>query len=402
MIYGITGFYFIDKHHFGVEFRFWTSVKIIFRMFFLFDDSGLRPLTDFGRNFLDSIYVFGGLVLSFIFYSLLRPYFTKPYNSEEDLALASGLVEKYGRSPLDFFKTYPDKIVYIASDRDGFVSFKVTRQFAFVLEDPVCKDAESMKKLLSEFDRFCTENGFVSVYYRIPQGSLEIYRSLGKKSFPIGEEAIVDLTGFSMDGGKMKPTRSAVNRLTSEGFNVKVYQPPVREGLLQKLELVSDRWLAEMNEKELAFTQGVFDRAILKGQTILTVEDREERVYAFLNLVPDYAPGEATYDLIRKASDSPNGVLDLLLSKTLIYLKEQGFLRANLGLAPLSGLDGENLAEKTIKYAYDNLKAFGHFKGLRKYKEKFYPAWEKKHLVYSYDFHLLQIPQALKRVSEGK
>lgn len=215
-------------------------------------------------------------------------------------------------------------------------------------------------------------------------------------------EAIVDLMTFTMDGGKMKTTRSAINRLTSEGFDIKIYQPPIKKGLLQKLEMVSNNWLSEMNQKEIAFTQGVFDRVILKEQTIITVEDKEERVYAFLNLVPDFAPGEATYDLIRKVDDAPNGVLDLLMAKTLIYLKEQGHKSANLGLAPLSGIEGTNLAEKTIHYAYENLKAFGHFKGLRKYKEKFFPLWEKKYLVYNYDFHLLQAPNALKRVSEGR
>jgi phosphatidylglycerol lysyltransferase len=402
MIYGITGFYFMDKHHFGIEFQLWASVRIIFKMFFLFNDSGLTPLTTFGQNFLYSIYIFGALVVSFIFYSLLRPYFSKPYNSEEDFIQARELVRLYGKSPLDFFKTYPDKFIFLSKDREGFISFKMTRYFAFVLENPVCKDDTSLINLVREFDQFCIENGFVSVYYRIPQASVGLYKRLGKKNFPIGEEAIVDLTMFTIDGGKMKPTRSAINRLTSEGFDIKIYQPPIKEGLLQKLELVSDKWLQEMNQKEIAFTQGVFDKTILKEQTIITVEDREEKVYAFLNLVPDFAPDEATYDLIRKINDAPNGVLDLLISKTLLYMKEMGFRRANLGLAPLSGLEGENIAEKTIKYAYDNLKAFGHFKGLRKYKEKFYPSWEKKHLVYNYDFHLIQVPNALKRVSEGR
>jgi phosphatidylglycerol lysyltransferase len=402
MLYGITGFYFIDKHHFGIEFQFWTSVKIIFRMFFLFNDSGLVPLTPFGQNFLYSIYIFAGLVASFIFYSLLRPYFSKPYNSEEDFVMARELVSRYGKSPLDFFKTYPDKFIFLSKDKDGFVSFKMTRSFAFVLENPVCRDENALVKLVQEFDQFCIDNGFVSIYYRIPQESLTLYKSLGKKNFPIGEEAIVDLTAFTLEGGKMKPTRNAINKLTAEGFDVKIYQPPIKEGLLQKLELVSDRWLSEMDEKEIAFTQGVFDKAILKEQTIITVEDKEEKVYAFLNLVPDFAPGEATYDLIRKIDNAPHGVLDLLVAKTLLYMKEKGYTRANLGMAPLSGIEGENLAEKTIKYAYENLKAFGHFKGLRKYKEKFLPSWEKKHIVYNYDFHLLQVPNALKRVSEGK
>ncbi len=207
---------------------------------------------------------------------------------------------------------------------------------------------------------------------------MNLYKGLGKKSFPLGEEAVVDLTTFTLDGGRMKTTRSAINRLSSEGFDIKVYQPPIKEGLLQKLEMVSNNWLSEMKQKEIAFTQGVFDRAILRDQPIITVENQEERVFAFLNLVPDYADGEATYDLIRKVIDAPNGVLDMLMAKTLMYLKENGYKSANLGLAPLSGIEGTNLAEKTISYAYENMKAFGHFKGLRKYKEKFFPVWEDK------------------------
>jgi len=402
LLYGIVGFYFMDKHHFGIDFHLTTSIKIIFKMFFLFDDSGLQPHTAFGQNFIYSIYFFSGSVITFIFFSLLKPYFSKPFNSEEDFKLAKEIQQLYGNSPLDFFKTYPDKFVYLSDDRDGFISFKMTRHFAFVLENPVCKDNEALIKMVQSFDKFCTENGFVGIYYRIPQQSLNLYLDLGKKSFPIGEEAIVDLTTFTMDGGKMKTTRSAINRLTSEGFDIKVYQPPIKEGLLQKLEMVSNNWLIEMNEKEIAFTQGVFDRTILKGQTIITVEDKEEKVFAFLNLIPDFAPGEATYDLIRKVDDAPNGVLDLLMAKTLLYLKDQGYKSANLGLAPLSGIEGTNLAEKTIHYAYENMKAFGHFKGLRKYKEKFFPTWEKKYLVYTYDYHLIQAPSALKRVSEGR
>lgn len=401
LVFGITGFYFIEKRHFGFDFELWTSVKTIFRLFFLFDDSGLKPKTIFARNFIYAIYTSGGLVLSFIFYSLLKPYFTSPYNSDEDRKLAKSILKKYGNSTLDYFKTYPDKFFYFSEDRDGFISFKVTRHFAIVLENPVCKDEEAFMKLIKRFDQFCEENGFVSIYYRVSTQSLEFYRKVGKKSLPVGEEAIVELKSFSLEGGKMKPTRNAINRLTSDGYEIKINLAPIKEGLLQKLEQVSDDWLKGLNKKEIAFTQGVFDRTILKNQTIVTLEDKEEKVYAFLNIIPDYAPGEATYDLVRKSSDAPHGVLDMLIVNTLLYLKEQGFQSVNLGLAPLSGVEGINLTEKAVRYAYENLKAFGNFKGLRKYKEKFFPEWEQKYLIYSHNYHLIQLPNAIKRVSEG-
>jgi phosphatidylglycerol lysyltransferase len=109
----------------------------------------------------------------------------------------------------------------------------------------------------------------------------------------------------------------------------------------------------------------------------------------------------ASYDLIRKVPDAPNGVLDLLLIKTFFYLKEQGYKEVNMGLAQLSGIKGTNITEKTVKFAYENLKVFGQFKGLRRYKEKFNPSWQKKYLVYDHNYYLLQVPRALRKVSES-
>ncbi len=401
LTYGVLGFYFIDKRHFGINFHFIDAVKAVLKLLLLIDDKALVPLTKFGLRFEQSIYVSGASIILFVIYSYLRPYFAKPYNSEEEFSTAKKLLDQYGSSALDYFKIYPDKFLFFNDARTAFISFKATRHFAVVLEDPVAMNDEVKVEMIGLFEEFCKQNGFISTYYRIPHQSLALYKSTGRKSIPIGEEAILNLEEFKLEGGKMKTTRSAISRLTADGYLFKVYDAPIKEGLLQKLEKVSDNWLKELNQKEVAFTQGIFDKPILKTQTIITIEDQEEKVYAFLNLVPDYAPGEATYDLIRKINDAPNGVLDMLLAKTFLYLKEQGYKSANMGLAPMSGMEDVNFTQKTIKYAYENLRAFGQFKGLRKYKEKFYPNWEKKYLIYSHNYHLLQVPAALRRVSEG-
>ncbi|WEK17454.1 MAG: phosphatidylglycerol lysyltransferase domain-containing protein [Candidatus Pedobacter colombiensis] len=401
LAYGVLGFYFIDKRHFGIDFHFMQALKAVLQLFFLIDYHGMTPLTRFGERFQDSIYISGAAVILFVVFSMLRPYFSKPYNSTEDFDLARQLLGKFGSSALDYFKVYPDKFLFFNATKTAFISFKLTRHFAIVLEDPVGESETERIGMIASFEEFCGQNGFISAYYRVPEKSLHMYTTMGYKHIPIGEEAVLDLTTFTLDGGKMKTTRSAISRLTAEGYCLKVYQEPIKDGLLQKLEKVSDNWLDELNQKEVAFTQGVFDTCILKNQTIITVEDEEEKVYAFLNLIPDYAPGEATYDLIRKVADSPNGVLDMLLAKTFIYLKEEGYKSVNMGLAPLSGMEKVNITQKTIKYAYENFKMFGQFKGLRRYKEKFYPNWNKKYLIYSHNYHLLQVPSALRRVSEG-
>jgi phosphatidylglycerol lysyltransferase len=162
---------------------------------------------------------------------------------------------------------------------------------------------------------------------------------------------------------------------------------------------VSDEWLNDTGRDEIIFSQGMFVWDELKLQTIITVENSEEKIIAFLNIIPDFTQGEGTYDLIRKTKDAPNGILDYILVELFNYLKSEKYSSVNLGLAPMSGLDDpHNFSEKSMKYAYEKIKSFAHYKGLRDYKEKFSPHWKNEYLIYSHEYDLLQVPAALAKV----
>src|SRR5208283_2074353 len=118
---------------------------------------------------------------------------------------------------------------------------------------------------------------------------------------------------FKMEGGSKKSLRNAIKKISEMGFKATIHEPPVKDGILQKIKSVSDEWLSETGRSEIIFSQGMFQWKELKKQTLITVENEEEKIIAFLNIIPDYAKGEATYDLIRKSKDAPNGVMDYLL-----------------------------------------------------------------------------------------
>jgi phosphatidylglycerol lysyltransferase len=402
LTFGVAALDIMDRRHFGLDFSLGQSATTIFRMFFLFDDCNLQPLTTFARHFMLGIHMSGGMVMCFLLYSLFKPIFAKPYNTDEEKALAAHLLQKYGRSTTDYFKIYPDKLFFIADDKDGFISFKTTRYYAIALENPVCKDEAAAKDLIQSFDRFCLENGYSSVYYRVPQESLHVYTELGKRSVPIGDEAVVDLETFSLQGQKMKPTRKNIEYLKEQGYESRVYMPPVDAFLLEKLDAVSENWLHSLHDKDRAYTDTALDRRLLQQQIIITVEDPLGRVVAFLNLIPGATTGEAAYDLIRKTDDAPEGVLDLLFVQTMYHLKGSGYQRINLGLVPLSGIRGKSFTERLARYAYENIKSLAHLRGMRDYKERFTSQWNQQYLVYSNNYQLPMIPGALKRISHGK
>jgi phosphatidylglycerol lysyltransferase len=162
---------------------------------------------------------------------------------------------------------------------------------------------------------------------------------------------------------------------------------------------VSDEWLSYTGRHEIIFSQGMFAWNELKNQTIITAENFEEKVIAFLNIIPDYIPLEGTYDLMRKTADAPNGVMDFILIELFAYLKSKHYRFVNLGFAPMSGLtDAHTFTEKSMKFAYQSIRSFSQYKGMREFKDKFDPQWLNKYLIYDNDYDLIQVPAALSRV----
>ena len=176
-------------------------------------------------------------------------------------------------------------------------------------------------------------------------------------------------------------------------------EPPLPGYILQGMQQVSDEWLETYEMEEATFSQGVFDRQQLRDQVAVLMMDQEQRIVGFLNLVPDYHTGECTYDLIRKTADAPGGCMDALIIELIQWGKRNNYQYLNLGMVPMSGIEQpDNAAEQVVKFAYEKIKRFKNYHGLRDFKEKYATEWLNKYLVYENDFDLIQLPVALNKV----
>jgi phosphatidylglycerol lysyltransferase len=399
LLYGVVGFYFLDKKHFQIDFNIFQSFWYTIQNFFLIGSSDLIPRDSFARDFIYLIKISGFASISFLVYSLVRPYVFRITPTEVEIDRAKALTKQFGNSALDFFKTYSDKFIYAPDGINAYISYRVSRNFAVVLEDPVAENRDEMKKCIAAFSEYSYENGLRDIYYRVPKESLPVYTELSRKSLFLGQEGVVDLDSFSLEGGEKKSIRNALNKIKEQGYTTHINTPPIRDGLIQKLKAVSDEWLKLTDRGEIIFSQGMFVEKEIKEQTVITIENSEEKIIAFLNIIPDYVKNEGTYDLLRKTADAPNGIMDFILIELFKHFKASGIKYINLGFAPMSGLDDpHNFTEKSMKFAYEKIRSFSHYKGQRDYKEKFNPRWNDRFLIYSNDYDLLQVPGVLAKV----
>jgi phosphatidylglycerol lysyltransferase len=175
--------------------------------------------------------------------------------------------------------------------------------------------------------------------------------------------------------------------------------------VLATLKEISDEWLRLPGRRERQFTLGRFEPGYVHSTPIVLAEDVEGRAFAFLNRIPSYVPGEATIDLMRHRTEIPNGIMDFLFVRLFLELKEQGFTRFNLGMAPMAGFQEREEAsaeERAIHFFFQHLNFLFNYSGLRAYKAKFATSWEPRYLIHQHPLDLPAVALALGRISEPR
>ncbi len=400
VIFGFIGFYFIDKRHFGVDFNWRQSLLFACRNFLLMNDDGIQPLTRFGHEFIWMAHTLGFIAWSFLVFTMVKPYFHRKHHAPTSQEKACKLVERFGNSPVDHFKTYRDKLFYFSDQFEAFIAYRIANGFAIVLEEPVCADDYKIA-VLQEFERHCHKMGLKTAFYRVDETGMSYFNYLKKRKLLIGQEAVLELDKFTLEGREKKSLRNALNSLQKKGYTTSVFRSPLSREIVLGLKQVSDEWLKHYEKKEIVFSQGMFDEKEIQQQDVIMIRDDMGTVKAFLNIIPDFAPEECTYDLIRKTADAPGGCMDALIIELVKYAKEKRLKYLNLGLVPMAGIEQpENTAERLIRYAYEKIKRFRQYTGLREFKEKYATTWVNKYLVYENDFDLIQLPAALNKVMQ--
>ncbi len=400
--YGVTGFWLLNSRDFGRNFHWWNAAIATLRIISFSGDNWLVPRTAYAGWFLQSLYLLAGTCFLYCGYVLFRPvayrFRFEPLRCEQ----AKRITERYGKSGQDFFKQWDDNSFFFSHSGEAFIAYQVGGHFALVLGDPVGPEDE-IGPTIASFIEYCRERGWGVGFHQVGPQYLMHYLRLGLRRIKIGDEAIVDLTRFSLIGKGMKEFRNAVNRLGRNGVSMNRYDAPLPPELLIQLRAVSNAWLSIPGHRERRFTLGRFDEDYLRSTTVHTAEDRDGRVIAFLNLVPSYRPGLATVDLMRRRPDTPNGTMDFLFARTFLELAARGYDQFSLGMVPFGDWqpgDYPNAEERAVRFLMRRAPWLFRADSLRRFKSKYAHMWEPRYDVYTTRLDLPRLGMTLRRVSE--
>jgi phosphatidylglycerol lysyltransferase len=321
--------------------------------------------------------------------------------SESDTRRIGALAWEHGADSLSYFAKQDDKSHALLSD-DVFVAYRVVRRVAVVVGDPVGPSG-SVPGAIGQFVALCRDNDWVPAFYETSDRWLPDYEAAGLRSFKLGEEAVIPLAGFSLSGSKIKNIRNGIAKVEREapGIAVREYRPDARDAEIdEQLEDISAEWLQGKGIGEMGFNLGVFSVSELDDKRTIVAATPDGTIWAFVTWLP-YRRGQAlVLDAMRRRSNAPASVMDLLIAKSALLFKEEGLEAISLATAPLANVDEAAVSayDKGVRLIFEHFSTVYGYRSLFQFKKKFNPCWEGRYLVFPRPDLLPRIAYALTTV----
>jgi phosphatidylglycerol lysyltransferase len=322
------------------------------------------------------------LLVVFALHRLIRPaVHARAATPRAQIERARPIVE---RSPWTYANLVyrGDKALLFSDADDAFLMYGRLGRSWVAMGDPVGAEA-GVRELAWRYAELVDRHDGWCAFFEVRPQRRQLYAELGLALTPLGEEARVDLRGFTLDAPAHRDLRQACAKLARLGLRFEIVGQDGVAALLPTLDAISRAWLERKATSEKGFSNASFDAAYLSRFPAAIVRHGDD-VMAFANLWLGAGREELSVDLMRHRPEAPNGTMDMLFSGLFAWGRDHGYHWFNFGMAPLAGLEAS--AEAAVwprvgAFIYRHAEHFYNFEGLRRYKAKFGPAWTPLYLA---------------------
>ncbi|RMB61966.1 bifunctional lysylphosphatidylglycerol flippase/synthetase MprF [Tessaracoccus antarcticus] len=301
-----------------------------------------------------------------------------------DRERARAIVSRDGGGTMDYFALRDDKEWFFTGN--CVVAYAVRAGICLVAPDPVGPRGERYQAW-ADFMEFAARRGWAVVVVASAVEWLQVYEDSGLRSTYLGDEAIVDVTSFTLTGRAVKGLRQAVNRVERAGVRAEFIDPSTATPEVRdKVRAIAEK--SRRGEAERGFSMTLsrlFDPADT-GLLLVMALDATDRVLGFIQWVPAADLPGWSLDVMRRdtAEDVPNGLTDFLIVRTIEHIAEQGSRGLGLNFAVMRDTmttPGEGFAGQVKRRVLDVVARHSQLESLGRFNEKYDPAWVPRYIM---------------------
>jgi lysyl-tRNA synthetase class 2 len=333
----------------------------------------------------DSVHLVELGTVALMAYVIFRP-LAGPRELPDDhsRAAAAEIVRAHGADTLSFFKLRADQQYFFNAARTAFVGYRVENGVLLLAGDPVGPD-DAIAGLLDELIVSVARRGLKLGVIGASAAMSTRYQARGLRTIYLGDEAIVDLARFTLEGRPIRKVRQSVSRLhkagyTAELIDVGALDPSTAREIEQVLELGREG----APERGFSMAMESICGAYNRDTQALLARDDAGVIRGVLQFVPCYGRAAVSLSFMRRDPETPNGLTEFMVVRAVQALRDRGVAEMSLNFAVFA--KWIHSPANRLQAALGKLIALGNpyfqIESLYRFNAKFFPRWEPRYLVY--------------------
>ncbi len=322
-------------------------------------------------------------------YLFLRPAEPQGRLGGNDASQIRSLLDRHGRcDSLGYFALRDDKSVIWSATRKSCIGYRVVSGVMLASGDPI-GDKEAWPGAIQAFLDMAARHAWVPAVMGCSEHGAEVWCRHGElTALELGDEAVVKVAGFSLQGRPMRNVRQMVTRVCRAGYVAQVRRVgDVPADEIARLVRQADSWRGNPTERGFSMALGRIggpgdERCVIATAT------QDGVLKALLHFVPWGSDG-LSLDLMRRDRSAQPGLNDFMIAETIKSAPELGVTRISLNFAAFrAALErGERIGAGPITRAWRRVLIFMsrwfQIESLYKFNAKFAPVWVPRFMVFT-------------------
>ncbi|KOU34151.1 lysine--tRNA ligase [Streptomyces sp. WM6378] len=298
------------------------------------------------------------------------------------------LLGAYGRQDsLGYFATRRDKAVVFSPNGKAAVTYRVEAGVALASGDPV-GDGGAWGPAIDAWLDIARQYAWAPAVMGASEEGATVYARHGLGAIQLGDEAILHVAKFDLDGRDMRVTRQAVHRVARTGATTRIRRhSALTDEEMQQIIDRADAW--RDTETERGFSMALDRLGDPADGDCLLVEafDADGKLIALLSFVP-WGPDGISLDLMRRDRSAPNGVMEFMVAELCAAVPKLGVRRISLNFAVFRSAfeEGARIGAGPVLRLWRKLLLFfskwWQLEALYRSNVKYQPQWFPRFLCY--------------------
>jgi lysyl-tRNA synthetase class 2 len=335
-----------------------------------------------------SINVLSVGLLLLVLFAMFRTCRGKEFLGDADETRLRALLERHGdRDSLGYFALRRDKSVIFSPSGKAAVTYRVLGGVSLASGDPI-GDVEAWPGAIERWLEQAREHAWVPAVTGASEEGGTVYARHGLDALELGDEAIVEVADFTLEGRAMRGVRQAHNKVRRAGYSVMLRRHgDINDAEMETLVRRADQWRDGQTERGFSMALGRLGDSADDRCMMLECRDGDGELRALLSFVP-WGEHGLSLDLMRRDRDSDNGLLEFMVIELLQGAEQLGIERVSLNFAVFRAVfeRGSKLGAGPFLRAWRSVLVFfsrwWQIESLYRANAKYRPQWEPRYLLF--------------------